>query len=53
MSFRPRFMQLQASPNESVHSTGALGRDCREEDELEDMVDAEQRMEECKGHSFQ
>ncbi|KAF8496843.1 hypothetical protein F5888DRAFT_1634860 [Russula emetica] len=47
-----RFMHLRASPNESVHRTGARGRDRREDDEVKDMVDTERRMDEREGCAF-
>ncbi len=55
-----RFMHLRASPNESVRrtgarETGARGRDRREDDEVEDMVDmvdTERRIDEREGWAF-
>ena len=46
-------MHLRTSPNESVRGTGARGRDFREEDdEVEDTVDTERRMDEREGSAF-
>ena len=47
-----RFMHLRASPNEPVRGTGARGRNCREDDDVEDMVDTERRMDEREGSAF-
>jgi hypothetical protein len=44
-------MHLRA-PNELVRRTGARGRDRSEDDEEEDMVVAERRMEEREGCAF-
>ena len=47
-----RFIDLQVSLNESVHRTGAHGRDRREEEELVDMVDKERQIDERDGGAF-
>ena len=41
-------MDLQYLPNESVCHTGARRRDCRGDDEVEDMEDTEWWMDERK-----
>ena len=45
-------MHFRASPNESVRRTGARGRDCREDEEVVDMVDTERRMDERDDCAF-
>ena len=46
------FIDLEVSPNESAHRTGACGRDRREDDELVDKVDMEWRTDERNGGAF-
>jgi hypothetical protein len=45
-------MDLRVSPNESACRTGARGRDRKEEDEVEDKVDTERRMDEREACAF-